>query len=137
MLARVGITNPWTCAWAIHPGGAAILAAFRAAFGALHITGAVGVSIHLSYSNYRYASTVFVLAPTPYLSRLLVTVARARCGAVGRATTRAGEGLSVSESVLSDNGNMSSATIFFVLQVRRFWLLHFRICRRHASHACF
>ena len=39
MLRRVGITNPWRCAWAIHPGGAAILSAFGAAFNTLRISG--------------------------------------------------------------------------------------------------
>lgn len=65
LLRRVGVANPFTCAWAIHPGGAAILKAFREAF----------------------------------------TVMRLK-----------GEGLECSADVLRANGNMSSATIFFVLQ---------------------
>ena len=36
---RVGITNPWGCGWAIHPGGAAIIRAFRKAFDVLGIKG--------------------------------------------------------------------------------------------------
>lgn len=62
---RVGIANPFTCGWAIHPGGAAILKAFRLAFDAMLISG---------------------------------------------------NGLEHSQEVLRKNGNMSSATIFFVLQ---------------------
>lgn len=39
LLRRAGISNPFTCAWAIHPGGAAILKAFRKAFDTMHIAG--------------------------------------------------------------------------------------------------
>ena len=31
LIRRVGISNPWTCGWAIHPGGSAIIRAFRKA----------------------------------------------------------------------------------------------------------
>jgi predicted naringenin-chalcone synthase len=65
MLRRVGIVNPWSCGWAIHPGGKGILTAFEAAFSMLGIRG---------------------------------------------------EGLQHSHGVLRDFGNMSSATILFVLQ---------------------
>lgn len=64
-IRRAGISNPFTCAWAIHPGGAAILTAFRTAFDTMHISG---------------------------------------------------DGIAESTEVLRDYGNMSSATIFFVLQ---------------------
>jgi predicted naringenin-chalcone synthase len=65
MLRRVGIPNPWSCGWAIHPGGKGILTAFEAAFAMLGIRG---------------------------------------------------EGLQHSHAVLRDFGNMSSATILFVMQ---------------------
>jgi predicted naringenin-chalcone synthase len=65
LLRRVGVTNPFTCAWAIHPGGAAIIKAFRTAFATMRLSG---------------------------------------------------DGLEHSAEVLRANGNMSSATIFFVLQ---------------------
>lgn len=39
LLRRVGITSPWRCAWALHPGGAAIIRAFRRAFDTLRIKG--------------------------------------------------------------------------------------------------
>lgn len=65
LLHRVGITNPWTCGWAIHPGGKAILTGFEEAFGKLRIKG---------------------------------------------------EGIETSREVLRNYGNMSSATILFVLQ---------------------
>jgi len=65
MLRRVGIPNPWSSGWAIHPGGKGILTAFEAAFAMLGIRG---------------------------------------------------EGLQHSHAVLRDFGNMSSATILFVLQ---------------------
>jgi hypothetical protein len=65
MMRRVGLHNPWSCSWAIHPGGKGILTAFEKAFGALGIKG---------------------------------------------------EGLQHSFDVLGEFGNMSSATILFVLQ---------------------
>jgi predicted naringenin-chalcone synthase len=64
MLRRVGIRNPWRAAWAIHPGGKAILQAFADVFAKLHIKG---------------------------------------------------EGLETSMDVLREHGNMSSATIMYVL----------------------
>ena len=39
LIRRVGISNPWTCGWAIHPGGAAIIRAFRKAFDVMLIKG--------------------------------------------------------------------------------------------------
>lgn len=39
MLHKVGISNPWGCAWAIHPGGKAILTAFQDSLAALRIKG--------------------------------------------------------------------------------------------------
>jgi predicted naringenin-chalcone synthase len=65
LLPRVGILNPYSCAWAIHPGGKGILRSLETALGALGIK------------------------PT---------------------------GIDASHSVLENYGNMSSATIFFVLQ---------------------
>jgi len=65
LLRAVGVLSPWRCAWALHPGGAAIVRAFRRAFDVLRIPG---------------------------------------------------EGLDASLEVLRDHGNMSSASIFFVLQ---------------------
>jgi hypothetical protein len=64
LLGRVGIPSLWQCAWAIHPGGKAIINAFQKALSTL------GSSA---------------------------------------------EGLTVSRDVLRQFGNMSSATIFFVL----------------------
>ncbi len=65
LLRRVGISNPWTCGWAVHPGGKAIINGFETAFQTLRIKG---------------------------------------------------DGLEVSREVLRSYGNMSSATILFVLQ---------------------
>lgn len=64
IFARVGL-NPFTCAFALHPGGKAILAGFEA------VLGAMGAKV---------------------------------------------EGIDASKEVLRQFGNMSSATIFFVLQ---------------------
>ena len=64
ILARVGL-NPFTCAYALHPGGKSILTGFETVLGALGIN------------------------PV---------------------------GIESSRQVLRDYGNMSSATIFFVLQ---------------------
>lgn len=64
-IRRAGIANPFTCAWAIHPGGSSIIKAFRSAFDSMGIKG---------------------------------------------------DGLADSTEVLRANGNMSSATIFFVLE---------------------
>ena len=65
LLARVGILNPFGCAWALHPGGKGIVTAFEGA-----------------------------------LKKLGVTP----------------QGVEASHGVLEKYGNMSSATIFFVLQ---------------------
>lgn len=64
LLSRVGIPSAWRCAWAIHPGGKAIINAFETAFATLRIKG---------------------------------------------------DGLEHSRGVLREYGNMSSPTIFFVL----------------------
>jgi alkylresorcinol/alkylpyrone synthase len=77
LVRKVGISSPWACAWGIHPGGKAIIKAFRTAFAALRISP---------------------------------------------------DGLDCSEEVLRDYGNMSSATIFFVLQVRRVACVLFHVC---------
>jgi hypothetical protein len=65
LLRRVGVANPWSCGWAVHPGGKGILTALESAFALLGIRS---------------------------------------------------EGLRHSHAVLRDYGNMSSATILFVLQ---------------------
>jgi len=65
LMARVGIINPFSCAWALHPGGKGILTNFEKALSTLGITP---------------------------------------------------DGIECSHDVLKNYGNMSSATILFVLQ---------------------
>ena len=64
LLASVGIPSAWTCAWAIHPGGRAIIAAFEGALAALRITGDgldASRTVLRDYGNMSSPTILFVL----------------------------------------------------------------------------
>lgn len=64
LVRGVGITNPWSCAWAIHPGGRAIIAAFETAFAALRIKGdglEASAEVLRRYGNMSSPTILFVL----------------------------------------------------------------------------
>jgi predicted naringenin-chalcone synthase len=64
MLRRVGIMNPWSCAWAIHPGGKAILDVFSKSLSAMQIKGEgleASIDVLRTYGNMSSPTILFVL----------------------------------------------------------------------------
>jgi hypothetical protein len=73
LLARVGIMNPFGCAWALHPGGKGILTAFESAFSKLGIKGEgleASREVLRTHGNMSSPTILFVLA------RVLTSTAR-------------------------------------------------------------
>ena len=64
MLLKVGVTNPFSCAWALHPGGKGILAGFEKALAKMRIK-PVGIEssydVLRQYGNMSSATILFVL----------------------------------------------------------------------------
>lgn len=73
LTSKVGISSAWNCAWAIHPGGKAILKAFGDAFSTLRIKGEgleISAEVLRSFGNMSSPTILFVL------QRLLAATAR-------------------------------------------------------------